>query len=273
MRRIAGALHRCLLRTRAGAPRGPGDACAVAGHLLSGRRRLPRVAAAIKGQEAENRRGGTGSSTLPGADGPAAAYPARLEAALQRSCPASRSKVISLAKPRQTPRKWRAAFAEGSGDRKAELVIWQTGTVDAMRGVDTDEFRRRSERRRDSCRRRSGRHPHEPAVQPAHRASSRPRPTPRHALGCTAATRCTCSTGWRSCGIGTNSELSISGCDQDTRHRRTSARLHRPAAGDLVIQRLRGQTGGEDAQGTRSLNELARAGVRLAGAAARAGRG
>src|SRR6185369_7707778 len=83
---------------------------------------------------------GTTSSTLPGATGPAAAYPARLEDALRKKLQGVDVKVISLAKPRQTAAEMAAAFPKVLRDEKPALVIWQTGTADAMRGVGTDDF-------------------------------------------------------------------------------------------------------------------------------------
>ena len=49
-------------------------------------------------------------------------------------------KVISLAKSRQTAADMAAAFPKVLKDEKPQLVIWQTGTADAMRGVATDDF-------------------------------------------------------------------------------------------------------------------------------------
>ena len=83
---------------------------------------------------------GTGSSTLPGPTGPAAAYPARLEVALQKRLPDVEVKVISLVRSRQTAADMAATFPKVLRDEKPELVIWQTGTADAMQGVATDEF-------------------------------------------------------------------------------------------------------------------------------------
>ena len=81
MRRIAGALIGvCAYASVASA--GPGDSCAVAAHLVHADAALPRVAAAIKAKNLKVVVAGTGSSTLPGANGAAAAYPARLEEAL-----------------------------------------------------------------------------------------------------------------------------------------------------------------------------------------------
>src|SRR5205085_7754464 len=80
-----------------------GDACDVAAHLVHADAELPRVAAAIsKSKTLTVLVTGTTSSTLPGAGGPALAYPARLEAALQKKLPGVTVKGISMVKPRQT---------------------------------------------------------------------------------------------------------------------------------------------------------------------------
>jgi len=139
MRRIAGALIGvCAYASVASA--GPGDACAVAAHLVHADATLPRVAAAIKEKNLKIVVAGTGSSTLPGANGAAAAYPARLEAALQKKLPDVKVTVISMVKSRQTAADMAAEFPKVLAAEKPNLVIWQTGTADAMRGVSTDEF-------------------------------------------------------------------------------------------------------------------------------------
>lgn len=139
MRRIAGALIGvCAYASVASA--GPGDSCAVAAHLVHADAALPRVAAAIKAKNLKVVVAGTGSSTLPGANGAAAAYPARLEEALQKKLPDVKVTIISLIKSRQTAADMAAEFPKVLATEKPNLVIWQTGTADAMRGVSTDEF-------------------------------------------------------------------------------------------------------------------------------------
>jgi hypothetical protein len=139
MKRLAGILLSVFTYVGA-ASAGPGDACAVAAHLVQADAALPHVAAAIKNKTLTVIVAGTTSSTLPGATGPATAYPARLEAALKKKLPNVNVRVISLAKPRQTAAEMAAAFPKVLKEEKPALVIWQTGTADAMRGVGTDEF-------------------------------------------------------------------------------------------------------------------------------------
>src|SRR5262249_26350821 len=84
---------------------------------------------------------GTGSSILAGPDGPRAAYPARLEAALKQRLPSVAVKGVTLVRKRMSAED----FAQGMGqfvvDEKPDLVIWQTGTLDAIRRIEPDDFR------------------------------------------------------------------------------------------------------------------------------------
>src|SRR5262245_58505143 len=96
--------------TYVGTASGADDACAVAAHLVQADAALPRVAAAIKNKALQIVVAGTTSSTLPGPNGPALAYPARLEVALQQKLPGVSVKVTSMAKPRQSAADMAAAF-------------------------------------------------------------------------------------------------------------------------------------------------------------------
>jgi hypothetical protein len=139
MRRVAGALVGILLCMSV-APAGPGDACLTAISLVQADAGLPKVAAAIKAKALTIVVSGTGSSLLPGQNGADAAYPARLQAALQQKLPGVAVKVISFAKSRQTAADMAATFPQMLKDDKPALVVWQTGTVDAMRGIATEGF-------------------------------------------------------------------------------------------------------------------------------------
>jgi hypothetical protein len=116
-------------------------ACGVAAHLVHSEAALPRVADSIaKSKTFKIVVVGTTSSTLPGANGQSLAYPARLEAALQKRLPGVNVRLISLAKPRQTAADMAEGFPKLLRDEKPALVIWQTGTYDAMRGVGAESF-------------------------------------------------------------------------------------------------------------------------------------
>lgn len=83
-----------------------------------------------------------GSSTLGGAaGGPGLAWPARLASALAGRFPAARIKVVNLAVPRQTAREAAERLGREVVPLKPTLVIWETGTMEAVRGTGVDEFR------------------------------------------------------------------------------------------------------------------------------------
>jgi lysophospholipase L1-like esterase len=84
---------------------------------------------------------GTGSSILAGPDGPRSAYPARLEAALKQRLPSVAVKVVTLVRTRMTAEDLARGMAKLLVDEKPDLVIWQTGTLDAIRRIEPDEFR------------------------------------------------------------------------------------------------------------------------------------
>jgi ABC-type amino acid transport substrate-binding protein len=117
------------------------DVCEVPGYLLFGDSNLSRAAAAAKErQRLDIAIIGTGSSTLAGPDGSLRAYPARLEAALAKRLPNVAVKVTAHTTGRQTADKMAEELEKILADEKPALVVWQTGTVDAMRGIEPDAF-------------------------------------------------------------------------------------------------------------------------------------
>jgi GDSL-like Lipase/Acylhydrolase family len=118
------------------------QACEIPGYLLFSNNELRHVEQVIaKEQRLNIAVVGTGSSILAGPDGPRSAYPARLEAALKHRLPSIAVKVATLVRTRMNAED----MAQGMGklliDEKPDLVIWQSGTIDAMRRVDPDNFR------------------------------------------------------------------------------------------------------------------------------------
>jgi lysophospholipase L1-like esterase len=117
------------------------EPCDIPASLLSGGYDLKHVAAAVKDKRLTVAVVGTGSSLLAGPDGPRSAYPARLEEALKHKLPGIDVKVVSLARSRMTAEDLARGMDKMLSDEKPELVIWQTGTLDAIRRVDPDDFR------------------------------------------------------------------------------------------------------------------------------------
>jgi lysophospholipase L1-like esterase len=116
--------------------------CEVPGYLLLGGNELKHVAEAVtKDRRLTIAVVGTGSSMLAGPDGPPSAYPARLEAALRKRLPSVAVKVVPVVKRGMTAENLAQGMAKLLVDEKPDLVIWQTGTFDAIRRIEPDDFR------------------------------------------------------------------------------------------------------------------------------------
>jgi lysophospholipase L1-like esterase len=83
-----------------------------------------------------------GSSTLGvAAGGTSLAWPSRLAVVLAGRFSSARVKVVNLAMSRQTAREAAGRLAREVLPLRPTLLIWETGTVEAVRGTDVDEFR------------------------------------------------------------------------------------------------------------------------------------
>jgi hypothetical protein len=116
--------------------------CALPGYLLPADSQLERVEAAVKKDRSLKILvlGGV-SSTLPGPNGASFAFPARLEAALQTRLPGIKVVVAAQTKGRQSASEMADTIEQLMVDEKPNLVVWQTGTYDAVHGTDPAEFR------------------------------------------------------------------------------------------------------------------------------------
>lgn len=101
---------------------------------------LPRVAKAIAAKKIGILVMGSGSSGLPGPAGVRNAWPARLQAALSEVLPGVAVKVTADVKSRRTAAAMLRAMPKALAAAKPALLIWQTGTVDAMQAVSSDRF-------------------------------------------------------------------------------------------------------------------------------------
>src|ERR1700759_3467075 len=115
------------------------QSCDVPDNLLATDSALPKTADAIKAGKLDLLAIGTRSSTIVSAD--SSAYPARLQAAMQAAVPKLSVNLSVEIQGKKTANEAAPTFAKVMEARKPTLVIWQTGTVDAMRGVDPDDFR------------------------------------------------------------------------------------------------------------------------------------
>jgi lysophospholipase L1-like esterase len=114
--------------------------CDVPPYLLASESSLPKVAEAVKsGKPLNVMVVGSRSSTIPASE--ASAYPAQLQAALKEKLPAVPVTVSVELQTTKTAEDVAAGLAKLVEAKRPTLVIWQTGTVDAMRSVDPDDFR------------------------------------------------------------------------------------------------------------------------------------
>ncbi|MGB6397946.1 MAG: SGNH/GDSL hydrolase family protein [Bradyrhizobium sp.] len=116
-------------------------ACEVPAYLLSTESPLPKVADAFKSGRALNILVvGSRSSTINASE--ASAYPARLQALLREKLPSTTVNVSVELLVKKTAEEVASGFVKLLEEKKPTLVIWQTGTVDAIRSIDPDDFRR-----------------------------------------------------------------------------------------------------------------------------------
>lgn len=142
MKAIAGLTALAMLLTvgSVSAEDAPRAGCEVPASLLTSENSLPKVAEAIKtDRKLDIMVIGSRSATINAPDG--TGFPGRMEAALREKLPSVTVNVslqLQIKKTAEEVSKELGRLLEG---KKPTLVIWQTGTVDAMRSVDPDDFR------------------------------------------------------------------------------------------------------------------------------------
>jgi hypothetical protein len=120
----------------------------VPAYLLTSDSALPKVADAVKGGHLDILVLGSRSSTITTSErsstittSEASAYPSRLQAMLREKLPTVTVNVSVELQAKKTAEETAAGIVKLMEGKKPTLVIWQTGTVDAMRSVDPDDFR------------------------------------------------------------------------------------------------------------------------------------
>lgn len=117
------------------------SACELPSYLLTSESRLPKVAEAVNvGKPLEILVIGSRSTTIPTAED--ASYPARMQVILKDKLPPSETVHVSVEiQSKKTAAEAATSFVKLVEAKKPTLVVWQTGTVDAIRAIDPDEFR------------------------------------------------------------------------------------------------------------------------------------
>lgn len=114
--------------------------CRVAEHQIENIFALPHVAVGIAAKKLNVLVLGAGSSLLPGATAAHEAYPARLQRALAEQLPDVEVNVATDVKPKRTAAEMVKALPASLVAAKPNLVVWQTGTADAIQAIDPDQF-------------------------------------------------------------------------------------------------------------------------------------
>ena len=115
-------------------------ACDVPDELMQFDDKPPHLAERLRAAEPVKIVAIGGASTTGLAAGSSdLAYPHRLQEILARSYP-SPITVVNRGVPRQTARQMLERFPTDVIPEDPVLVIWETGTTDAVRGVDVDDF-------------------------------------------------------------------------------------------------------------------------------------
>ena len=142
MRVITGIVASIALVGAAIAAAEPQADCNVPDWLIPAQSELNRVSSAIKDHHRlDISVVGSRSSALPGPDGARFSYPAQLEQALKERLPGNDIKVTAHIASGQTTAEMAADLPKALADDRPALAIWQAGTVDALRGVEPEDFR------------------------------------------------------------------------------------------------------------------------------------
>jgi len=118
-----------------------GEDCIVPHELIEDDPKLPITGEHLQpGQRLKIVAIGGGSTAGAAAGMPEKAWPKRLEETLAAGHPGATVTVLNKGVARQTAQEMVARFERDVVAEQPTLVIWETGTTDAVRGVDVDEF-------------------------------------------------------------------------------------------------------------------------------------
>jgi lysophospholipase L1-like esterase len=115
-------------------------ACDLPADFAMAARPLPNLARALDGGPVVILALGSGSVTGPGASAPEAAWPGRLQALLNARYPGRNIEVAVRGGRGVTVNDHLALLRESLANQPPALILWQLGTVEAVRGMDPDEM-------------------------------------------------------------------------------------------------------------------------------------
>ena len=139
MRMLSVALTLALLATSPGVA---ADNCGVPDNLVETFARLPRVALSVKRDHRLEIVVLSAAPLLSGEASSLKSYPYYLENELRERLKGTDVHVFAQAEPRKSIIEISRDLPRILSERQPVLVIWQTGTVEAMRGIDPDGYGR-----------------------------------------------------------------------------------------------------------------------------------
>jgi hypothetical protein len=131
-----------LVLLAAGPARAVADSCDVPNNLVETLARLPRVGLSVKRDRKLEILVLSAAPRLSGEASSLKSYPYYLENELRERLKGTDVHVFAQAEPRKTILEVAKDLPRLLTERQPILVIWQTGTVEAMRGIDPDGYGR-----------------------------------------------------------------------------------------------------------------------------------
>src|SRR5712692_5204490 len=130
-----------IMATRPAAVQEQEKDCTAPAELIQDDPKLPLLAARLQQHKPVKIVAIGGSSTAgAAAQSPLQSYPERLEEVLAERFPGVEITVVNKGVPRQTAQEMVNRFAKDVIAEDPALAIWETGTTDAVRGIDIDAF-------------------------------------------------------------------------------------------------------------------------------------
>lgn len=114
--------------------------CDVPSEVMSAARPLPATLRAVQAGKLRILVLGSGSITGPGSSGPDASWPARLQSSLAARQPGLQVDVAVRGGRGVSVHDHLALLRDGLAAETPALVLWQAGTVEAVRGLDPDDM-------------------------------------------------------------------------------------------------------------------------------------
>jgi hypothetical protein len=141
--RLAATAAILAIASQAALAAGVDERCTVPGELIETSAALPHAAIAIKRKHRLDVLVLSGSASHIAAGGVLRKYPIFLEAALRERLKDVEVHVVAHPEPRRTIMEIYPLLPRLVAELKPNLVVWQSGTIEGLRGIDPDGYGRK----------------------------------------------------------------------------------------------------------------------------------